>query len=166
MNVLQQDCWDDWVQTPVASATDAPSNSRKTLGGEQFSRCFLRPPVPAVPTKRCRVRVDKTNQHLCHNPAPYWTKTMTSCAGVAFAENVVPQRSLTPPARGGDANLLRSERGDTHVTGHSLARRKPHTLTALQVTDGERMIGFDLALTGDGYLPLHECPDEHPDDFL
>src|SRR5260370_2068729 len=106
MNVLQQDCWDDWVQTPVASATDAPRNSRKTLGGEQFNECFLRPPVPAVPTKRCRVRGDKTNQHLCHNPATNWTKTATACTAVGLAANVAPQTSLTLPTPGRTPTLV------------------------------------------------------------
>src|SRR5215472_18870643 len=85
------------------------------LGGEQFNNCFLRSPVPAVLTKRCRVRIDESNQHLRHDPAANGTQTMTSCTGVCFAENVVPQRSLALPARGGDANLLGGERGDSDV---------------------------------------------------
>src|SRR5260370_24255350 len=123
MNVLQQDCWDDWVQTPVASATHAPRNSPKTLGGEQFNECFLSPPVPAVPTKRCRVRVDKTNQHLCHNPATNWTKTATASTGVGLPENSVPQRTLTLPTRGGNANLVPAHRERSDVPANGLARR-------------------------------------------
>lgn len=30
--------------------------------------------------KGSRVRVDKTNQHLRHNPATHWTETMTAGA--------------------------------------------------------------------------------------
>jgi len=74
----------------------------------------------AVPAKRCRVGINESNQHLCHNPATNWTKTMTACKGVGLAENVVPQRSLALPTRGGNPNLHRGERGDSDVTGHSL----------------------------------------------
>ena len=82
-----------------------------TLGGEQFNKRFLRSPLAAFLTKRRRIRIDESNQYLRHNPATNRTKTMTSCTGVGFAEDVVPQWSLALPARGSDANLLRGERG-------------------------------------------------------
>jgi len=91
---------------------------------------------------------------------------MTSCKRVGFPENVIPERGLAPPARGSDAHLLHRERGDSDETGHRLTRREAPTLPALQVTDGERMIVFDLALTGDGYWQLHECSHQLPVDFL
>src|SRR5215469_14039944 len=92
------------------------------LGGEQLAKCLSRPPVSAVLTKRCGVSIDESNQHLGHNPATNRTKPMTSCTGAGFTENVVPQRSLALPTRGGDANLLGGERGDSHVTGQGFAR--------------------------------------------
>src|SRR4029077_17714628 len=98
---------------PVPSATDDARNSRATLGGEQFNKGFLRPPVAAVLTKRCGIPIDESNQYLRHNPATNWTKTMTACTGVGLAENVVPQRSLTLPTRGGNADLHPGERGDS-----------------------------------------------------
>ena len=83
----------------------------------------MRLPVPAVLTKRCRIRIDESNQYLCHNPATNWTKTVTSGTRVGFAEDVVPQRSLALPPRRGDADLLRGERRDSNVMGHGLAKR-------------------------------------------
>jgi len=62
---------------------------------------------------------------------------MTSCRGVGFAENVIPQRSLATPTRGSKANLLCGERGDSDVTGHRLARWQADALPPLQVTYGE-----------------------------
>src|SRR6476620_4133062 len=116
-----------WLRKLVTNAScDVPlmrKESLSTLGRQQFAKCFLRPPVAAVLTKRCRVRIDESDQYLRHNPATNGTKTMTSGTGVSFAENVVPQRSLAVPARGGDANLLRGERGDSDVTGDGLTRR-------------------------------------------
>ena len=91
---------------------------------------------------------------------------MTTCTDVGFAEDVIPKGSLALPARGSDANLLRSERSNSDVTGHSLARRESDTVTALQVTNGERMIVLNLALTGDGYRQLDECSHQLPIDSL
>src|SRR6476646_4456333 len=120
----------------VTTSTEAQEVSLE-LGCQQLAKCFLRTPVPTVPTKRCRVRINESNQHFRHDPAANWTKTMTSCTGIGLAENVVPQRSLAVPTCGGDANLLRAKRGDSEVTRHGLARREPDTLAALQITDSE-----------------------------
>jgi hypothetical protein len=73
---------------------------------------------------------------------------MTLGKYIGFAENVVPKRSLAPPACGCDANLLRSKHGNSDVTGHGFAGRKPDSLPSLQVTHRERMIVLDLALSG------------------
>src|SRR5438876_2255105 len=124
------------------------TETRSTLGGQQFTKCFARLPVPAVPAKRCRVGVDKPHQDLSHDRATNRTKTMTSCTDIGFAENVVPERSLTLPPRRSDSNLLGIQRGDSNVTGHGLARREPDTLPALQVTDGERVVIPYLELAG------------------
>jgi hypothetical protein len=91
---------------------------------------------------------------------------MTSCRGVGFAENVIPQRSFATPTRGSKANVLRGERGDSDVTGHVLTRWQSDALTSLQVTDGERMIVFDLALTGDSYRQLNKGSHKLSIDFL
>ena len=74
-----------------------------------------------------------------------------ACTRVGFTENVIPQRSLASPTRGGDANLLRRERRNSHVTRDALARRQTHALSALQITDGERVIIFDFALSSHGH---------------
>jgi hypothetical protein len=76
-----------------------------------------------APANRCRVCIDESNQYFCHNPATNWTKTITTRTDVGFTENVVPQRSFATPTREREANLLSGERCDSHVTGHSLARR-------------------------------------------
>jgi hypothetical protein len=39
-------------------------------------------------------------------------------------------------------------------------------LSALQITDGKRMIVFDFALTGHGYRQLNECAHKLPVHFL
>jgi hypothetical protein len=119
-----------------------------------------------IPTKRRFVRIDESNQYLRHDPATNRTKTMTTCTDIRFAQNVVPQRRLATPTRGRDGNLFRGEWSDSDVTGHSLARRQPDTLPSLQVTNGERMIVFDFAFTGDGYGQLNECSHKLSIDFL
>jgi hypothetical protein len=91
---------------------------------------------------------------------------MTSCTDIGPAENVVPERRLCFPACGSNPDLLRCERGNSHVTGHGFARREPDTLAALQVTDGERMIVLDLTGTGDGDWQTNERPRELSIDFL
>src|SRR5437588_9553309 len=91
---------------------------------------------------------------------------MTSCTDIGFAENVVPQRSVTLPLRGGDPNLLGIQRGDSNVTRHGFARWQPDTLSSLQVTDGERVVILNLALAGDSYWQLNECSHQLPVDFL
>ena len=57
-----------------------------------------------------------SNQYFRHDPAADWTKTMTSCTSVGFAENVVPERSLAMPTRESEATycgcLLRYARAD------------------------------------------------------
>ena len=136
------------------------------LGSEQFAKCFLRPPFPAALAKRCGICIDESNQYLCHDPASNRAKTITSCTGVSFTENVVPERSLALPVCGCEANLLRSERGNSHVTGHGFAGREPNTLAALQVSHGERMIVLDLTLTGNGNWQLNQCLDQLPVNFL
>src|SRR5438552_5708764 len=142
------------------------TETRSTLGGEQLTKCFARLPVPAVAAKRCRVGVDEPHQDLSHDRATNRTKTMTSCTDIGFAENVVPERSLALPPHRGDPNLLGIQRGDSNVTGHGLASREPDTLSTVQVTDGERMIVLDLALTGHTYWQLNECSHQLPVDFL
>jgi len=72
-----------------------------------------------------------------HDPATDWTKTMTSCTGVGFAENVEPQRSLAMPTCRSKANLFLGERDDSDVAGHRLSRWQPDTLPSLQIADGE-----------------------------
>jgi hypothetical protein len=47
---------------------------------------------------------------------------MTVCTSVGFAENVIPERSLSIPARGCDANLLRGKWRDLDVMGYGLTR--------------------------------------------
>jgi hypothetical protein len=47
---------------------------------------------------------------------------MTACTSVGFAENVIPEQSLTIPARGCDANLFRGKWRDLGVMGYGLAR--------------------------------------------
>src|SRR6516162_2548405 len=96
-----------------------------------------------------RIRIDESNEYISHNPATNGSKTTTSCTGVCFTENVIPERSLALPTSGCDSDLLRGERGNAHVTCHGFARRKPDALAPLQVTDGERMIVLYLTLTTD-----------------
>ena len=91
---------------------------------------------------------------------------MTARTSVGFAENVVPQRSLATPTRGSETNLFFGERDDSDVTSHRLAGWQPDALPSLQVTDGERMIVFNLAFTGDGYRQLNECSHKPSIDFL
>ena len=122
----------------------------------------MRPPGLILPTKGRRIRVDESNQYLRYNPATYGAKAMTSCTHVGFAKNVVPERRLALPTRRGDANLLRGEWGDSHVTGHGFARREPDTLAALQVANGERMIIVNLTLTCDRNWQRNECSHQFP----
>src|SRR5271163_460619 len=92
-------------------------------GDQQFTKCFLRTPFRAVLTKGRRIHIYESNQHLRHDPATHRTKTMTACASVGFAENVIPEMSLPMPARGSDANLCRREWRNSYVTGYGLSRR-------------------------------------------
>jgi hypothetical protein len=75
-----------------------------------------------TPAKRFRVGIDESYQYFRHNSATNWTKTMTICTDVRLAENVIPQRGFTMLTRRCEAYLLRSERNDSNVTSHSLAR--------------------------------------------
>lgn len=140
-----------------AFLTRMADQSRSPLGSEQLAKCFLRPPFPLSPPKRCCVRVDESNQYLRHDPATNRAKTMTTCEDVRFAENVVPQRRLATPTRRSNADLLCGERSGSKVAGQGLARRQADTLSSLQVTNGEGMIGFNFALTSDRYRQLNEC---------
>jgi hypothetical protein len=135
------------------------------LGGQQLAECFLGPPSLVALTIRCRVRINESNKYLRHDPAANRTKTMSARASVGFAENVVPQRSLATPTRGSEANLFFGERDDSDVT-HRLAGWQPDALPSLQVTDGERMIVFNLSFTGDGYRQLNQCSHKPSIDFL
>src|SRR5215469_6728526 len=136
------------------------------LGGQQLAECFLRSPFLVALTIRCRVRINEPNKYLRHDPAANRTKTMTACTSVGFAENVVPQRSLVMPTRGSETNLFLGERDDSDMTSHRLARGQPYALPSLQVTDGERMIVFNLAFTADGCRQLNECSHKPSIDFL
>src|ERR1700690_171601 len=70
----------------VSSPIQETNNSLSAFLG-RHSRLFLRKDVGSA-------------SHLSHDPATHWTKTMTSCASVGFAENVIPERSFTVPTRG------------------------------------------------------------------
>src|SRR5580698_4854769 len=130
------------------------------LRGQQLAKCFSRFPALVVMAERRRVRINQSHKHLGHNPATNGTETTTACTCVGFTQNVIPERCLAMPTRGSDANLLLRKRGDSHVTRDGLARRQPDALSALQITDGERVIIFDLAGASHGYRQFDECADQ------
>ena len=131
-----------------------------------MTKRFLRSPVSIIVTNRCRVRIDESDQYLRYDPAADGAQALTFRTRIRFAKNVVPEGCLALPTCRGDANLLRSEGNDSHVTRHGFARWQPDTLATLQVTNGEGVIIVNLSLTRDGHWQRNECPHQLAVDFL
>src|SRR5580704_3958246 len=81
---------------------------------------------------------------------------MTARAHIGFAQDVIPQGRICTPTRGSDAHLVCGEWSDPQVTCYGLARRQSHTLSSLQVTNGQRVICVDFGFTGDSYRQLNQ----------
>ena len=88
-------------------------------------------------THRAGIEVEQADQDFADDARADGTEPIARLPDVGFAKDVVPERRLTAPASGRDANFLGGQRRLAQPTRDRLARRQPHALATLQVAHGE-----------------------------
>src|SRR5207244_8596687 len=95
---------------------------------------------------RRRIEIEQADQHVADDPGADRTETVAAAPHVRLAQDVVPERRRARRSLACRADLARRERLLAEVLGNRFARRQADALAALQITNGQRVEGIDLAL--------------------
>src|SRR4029450_10924696 len=121
----------------------------RRLGEEQIDQAA--PRLPALPSESYRgwIAIEQRDDDLCHDADADRAKWIAGATNICFAEDVVPKGCLRGPSRGIQTDLVTGQRRDADMSGHHLSRWQSDTLTALKVTDSQRVDLLDYAFASD-----------------